>query len=175
MEPAELSNLCKHCRVLQFDNKRHGGHFNRDKNGCPELVHQAGETKLAYTRVDALPGLSVLKQSADLGCHFCALLRCALLRRHAGGKAHELKITELRFIWKHGEILGPQIGIVSLAMVTVHLKIKRDLNNTIGDGTSDNISKDSHSWDPWDTVYFEVYARPGMYCDRIRSTIKFLL
>ncbi|KAI1377914.1 HET-domain-containing protein [Hypoxylon crocopeplum] len=78
-----LESPCIHCKVLEFDDLKHGGDVQISENGARFVSFGGGdnadrkntELRLGYRREDSLPDLPELAKTGLGGCAFCDILR----------------------------------------------------------------------------------------------------
>jgi len=98
---AEESTLCEKCSVLRINDKELGGHRTQNDDGEDTPGLFSGQTvfeqHLDYEHCDLLPDLPYLRDTAEAGCAFCAMLRNSTLGR---GFANPARVTfGLTYCW----------------------------------------------------------------------------
>jgi hypothetical protein len=80
---ASLSDLCKRCRDLEFDDSKIGHRGGTESGGYFLQANDSsnsGVYSLCYELSDSLPDLPILSESSRGGCSFCSILRQAIVQ-----------------------------------------------------------------------------------------------
>jgi len=103
---AEESTLCEKCSVLRINDRELAIHKVQNNDGehtsGVSFVEEFFQQELNYIHADLLPDLPYLRDTADAGCAFCAILRSAALEL-AFVKPAGVTFT-LQYCWRLNEI-----------------------------------------------------------------------
>ena len=99
---AEESTLCEKCSVLRINDRELAIHEAQNDDGEDTSSYSSEgvsfQQRLNYEHCDLFPDLPYLRDTAEVGCAFCAMLRSAVLEQHFVKPA---QVTfSLKYCWK---------------------------------------------------------------------------